>query len=81
MPAGYLLAFSCLIAVTYAQCPPDNCPPPTPPLTPCGAPDCSILSNRYRIDALFPHPDPNYYWQCAPLNATHWAAAQRQCAW
>ncbi|KAG5671045.1 hypothetical protein PVAND_001263 [Polypedilum vanderplanki] len=78
--SAVILIVSCLAAITFANCPNNNCPPPTFPQTPCGVPDCSILSNRYRDDALFPHPDPNYYWQCAPLNATHWAALARPCA-
>ena len=77
---GIILAFACFVAVAYGQCPPNNCPAPVFPQIPCGVPDCSILQNRHRDDALFSHSDPNFYWQCAPLNATHWAAKARPCA-
>ena len=57
---------------------PDCGPPVNPP--PCLAPDCSIPANQQNI-ALFPHPDPNYFWQCAPGNTVGtWTAIARPCA-
>jgi hypothetical protein len=75
-----LVVLSCLVAVVFAQVPCPDCGPPTFPNTPCGVPDCSLKGNRHSDLALFAHPDPNFYWQCAPLNATHWAALARPCA-
>lgn len=76
-----IIVFLSLLAVALAQwnCPPSGCPAPQRPPN-CGIPDCSILSNRYHENALFPHRDATKYWQCAPLNATHWAALERDCA-
>ncbi|KAG5671054.1 hypothetical protein PVAND_001272 [Polypedilum vanderplanki] len=74
-----LIVLSCIIAVTLAQsC--NNCGPPQDPVSPCGVPDCSLPEN-HQNHALFPHPDPNFYYQCYPHNiAQGWQPIVRQCA-
>ncbi|KAG5671055.1 hypothetical protein PVAND_001273 [Polypedilum vanderplanki] len=70
-----------LILVTIAlsiNALPNNMPPPVIPRD-CGPPDCQILSNRYHQDALFPHPDPNRYYQCAPYSINAWRPMERYC--
>lgn len=59
-------------------CPPTNCPPAMiPPITSvCGSPDCSDVTNR---PFLFPHINPNKYYQCRPRNAYSWEAIERDC--
>lgn len=74
-----ILFLSGLLALAVGQCPPGNCPPPVDPPN-CGAPDCSIPTNRYHQNALFPHPDPNYFWQCAPTAVGVWEPLARPCA-
>jgi len=65
-------------ASVYGQACPD-CPDPVFPPD-CGEPDCSLPQN-HQNHALFPHPDPNYFWQCMPWNASvGWVAMPRPCA-
>ncbi|KAG5671044.1 hypothetical protein PVAND_001262 [Polypedilum vanderplanki] len=79
MSSSILLVFSCIIAVALAQgC--SNCPPPQDPDIPCGPPDCRLPEN-HQNEALFPHPDPNFYYQCYPHSiAQGWIPIVRQCA-
>ncbi|KAG5671050.1 hypothetical protein PVAND_001268 [Polypedilum vanderplanki] len=72
-----LFVLSCIIAVTLAC---TNCGPPQDPDTPCSPPDCRLPQN-HQNDALFPHPDPNFYWQCYPHSIQlGWQPIARPCA-
>lgn len=60
-------------------CPPVVCPPAVqPPLNRvCGSPDCTKPSDR---SFLFPHVNPNKYFQCRPKSAVgDWEALERSC--
>lgn len=71
-----LIILAALVACT--QCEPSDYPDPVYPHD-CGIPDCSISSNRYHENALFAHPDPNRYYQCAPYGIYEWRAMERWC--
>jgi len=60
---------------TWGDCPPVDCGPPMRHPT-CGAPDCTHPGNRH---VLHSHPDPNFFWQCGPINAITWGAIERKC--
>lgn len=66
--------------LAYAElCPPVACPPAVqPPLNRvCGTPDCSKSSDR---SFLFPHVNPNKYFQCRPRSTMgDWEAIERNC--
>lgn len=49
----------------HQNCPPVDCGPVVRDGM-CGEPDCSLPGNRLR---LHPTNDPNWFWQCAPLDA------------
>ncbi|KAL7012736.1 hypothetical protein ACKWTF_015010 [Chironomus riparius] len=77
---GAIIILSLFAVSAHAQT--DNCPDCGPPVIPpnCAQPDCSIPANQQNR-ALFPHPDPNYFWQCAPGTVVGtWAAMARPCA-
>ncbi|CAG9810941.1 unnamed protein product [Chironomus riparius] len=76
---GAFIALALLAVSTHAQ---TDCPDCGPPVIPpnCAQPDCSIPANQQNR-ALFPHPDPNLYWQCTPGTVIGtWAAMARPCA-
>jgi len=60
---------------TWGDCPPVDCGPPVRDGF-CGAPDCLIPGNRH---VLHPHPDPNFFWQCGPVDAINLGPLQRKC--
>lgn len=66
--------------LAYADsCPPVTCPSPElPPISRvCTIPDCSRTTNR---PFIFPHNDPNKYYQCRPKNAMgEWESIVRDC--
>jgi hypothetical protein len=67
-----------VIAAHAQSCP--NCPIPPDPDN-CGPPDCNDPEKIRLPHALYPHPDPNYYWQCAPnQEGRGWIAIARPCA-
>ncbi|KAL7025982.1 hypothetical protein ACKWTF_013725 [Chironomus riparius] len=57
---------------------PNKLPEPVVPLN-CELPDCTILSNRYHGNALFPHPNPEMYYQCVPYDVNNWYPMERYC--
>lgn len=54
---------------------------PSPPsnldLPVCSIPSCETLEQR---ETLWPHCNPQVYWQCAPSAGHSWAAIERPCA-
>lgn len=57
---------NCRTSVRPQQdCPVVNCPPAVRDEM-CGAPDCTLAGNRLR---LHPTTDPNFFFQCAPVDA------------
>jgi hypothetical protein len=72
-----LLLLLTIAAASVCAGPSKMSPPVIPPN--CGLPDCSIPSNRYHGDALFPHEDPNRYYQCAPYDLWNWKPMERYC--
>lgn len=60
-------------------CPTSNCPPLIQPTLNrlCSAPNCSNTDNR---PFIFPHKDPNKFYQCRPINTFNaWEAIERHC--
>jgi hypothetical protein len=68
---------NCRAQRPWRDCPVVNCPPAVRDGT-CGEPNCMLPGNRHR---LHPARDPNWYYQCVPLDALgNFGAVLRPCA-
>ncbi|CAG9810942.1 unnamed protein product [Chironomus riparius] len=77
---GVFIALALFAVSTHAQT--VDCPDCGPPIVPpnCEQPECWHPQNQQN-HALFPHTDPNFYWQCAPQGVPAvWAPMARPCA-